>query len=481
MSLRVAVIGGGITGLATAHRLTELARASDDERHELEIIVLEAADHLGGAIRTESIGDYLVEWGADMFITDKPWAAALCERLGLGERLVAPNNQFRRSLVLHDGKPVPVPEGFMLMAPTQLRSMVKTPILSPAGKLRVAAEVLVPRRRGFGDESVASFVRRRMGREALERLVQPLIGGIYTGDPERLSLQATLPRFIEMERAHRSLILGSLDKAAAAKSGAQNASGARYGLFVGLPLGMAELLNALTDRLRERATVRTGVAARSLRQIEEGWRLQTDDEALDLDAVALALPTFRAAELVADLDGALAKALDAIRYASTAIVVSGHRLADIRDRMDAFGLVVPQIESRKVLAVSYASRKFAGRAPEGRILLRTFVGGALQPELAELSDERVEALVEDELARIYGVGGRPDFRQVVRHARAMPQYEVGHLDRVRDIESLTKKHRRLAVAGNAFHGVGIPDSVHSGEQAAERIFRALARPSPPGA
>lgn len=475
--LRVAVVGGGITGLAAAHRLSELARAADDERRELEIIVLEAADHLGGAIRTERIGDYLVEWGADMFITDKPWAVALSERLGIADRLVSPASEFRRSLVLSDGKPVPVPEGFMLMAPTQLRSMVTTPILSPLAKLRVAAEVFIPRRHGSGDESVASFVRRRMGGEALDRLVQPLIGGIYTGDPERLSLLATLPRFIEMERAHRSLILGSLNQAAAKKNG----SGARYGLFVGLPSGMGELLDALTARLRERATVQTGVAAERLTKTDGGWRLETGGEALELDGVTLALPTFRAAELVADLDGRLARALSAIRYASTAIVVSGHRLADIRDSMAAFGLVVPHAEARKVLAVSYASRKFAGRAPEGRILLRTFVGGALQPELAELSDERVEALVEDELSRIYGVGGTPDFRQVVRHTRAMPQYEVGHLDRVDEIERLTARHAGLAIAGNAFRGVGIPDSVHSGEQAAERIFRSLARPRPAGA
>jgi protoporphyrinogen/coproporphyrinogen III oxidase len=458
---RVAVIGGGLAGLAAAHRLVEL-----DPR--LEVTIFEASDRLGGAIATSELEGYLVEHGADMFISDKPAGVKLCERLGIADRLIAPTEGGRRSLVLRDGRPVEVPEGFALMAPTRLAPMLMTPILSPLGKLRMAADVVLPRGQGSDDESLASFVRRRLGSQALDRLVQPLVGGIWTGDPERLSLRATLPRFLEMERAHRSLIVGGLF---AAKR--RGESGARYGLFVSFPRGMRELLEALTTALEGHAAIRMGAPVTAIDRSGEGYALRCPDEERAADAVILALPAHRAAPLIESIAAAAAGPLAAIPYASSAIVVSGHRLADVRHSLDAFGLVIPAIERRRILAVSFASRKLPGRAPAGRVLLRTFVGGATQPELFFRSDDELLDLVRAELSELLGVGGEPDFARVFRHARAMPQYEIGHLDRVATIERVLANTPSLAVCGNAFRGVGIPDTIASAEAAAERVARAI--------
>jgi oxygen-dependent protoporphyrinogen oxidase len=461
--MRVAVVGGGIAGLSAAHRLLELDAT-------LEVRVFEAGKRLGGSLASERVAGYLLEEGGDMFITDKTAALSLCQRLGIADRLVSPNEQHRGSLVLRNGKPEPVPQGFVLMAPTEIRSMVKTPILSPLGKLRMAAELFVPRGRANADESVASFVRRRFGSEALDRLVQPLIGGIYTGDPERLSLRATLPRFCDMEQNHRSLMFSSL------RQPPRKESGARYGLFVSLPGGLGELVDALGRRVTELgAEVRVGSAVVRVARSASGFRLETSDgHSMEFDALIVALAAWQAAALVAPLSKPLSARLARIPYASTAVVASGYRLADVAHPLDAFGLVVPHREGRKVLAVSFASRKFEGRAPEGRVLFRTFVGGALQPELYTLDDQAMLQVVRGELEAMLGVAGTPEFERVLRHPRSMPQYEVGHLALVDAIEAELARLPRLALAGNAYRGVGIPDCVLSGERAAERLLGASA-------
>lgn len=464
---RLVVLGGGVTGLAAAHRALELAR---EQRVALEVELLEASPRLGGAIWTDRVDAYpVVEGGPDMFITDKPWALALAERLGLGDKLLSTNTMNRRSLVLRDGLPVEVPEGFTLMAPTKVVPMVKTPLLSWAGKARMAADLVLPRRADDPkeDESIASFVRRRFGQEVLDRLVQPLVGGIYTGDPERLSLRATLPRFLEMEREHRSVALAGLKKGRAESSGI---SGARYGLFVSPKGGMGTFITRLVERVKAGAKVRLSTSAERLEVLAEGHRIHlASGEAIDADAVIVALPAFAAAGLLEGASRRLADELVGISYASTAVVVSGHALADVKHALDAFGLVIPHVERRKILAVSFASRKLADRAPHGSVQLRTFVGGAMQPELYELSDARIEGIVLDELHAILGVDGTPDFVRVMRHHRAMPQYLVGHLERVARIEEATRALPGLALAGSAYRGVGVPDCVRSAELAAEAV------------
>lgn len=465
MSSRIAVIGGGLSGLAAAHRLLEIAR---EQSRSLDLTLFEASDRIGGVFGTKQIDGYTVETGADSFITNKPWAISLCKRLGLEDRLISMDPRFRRALVLHKGKPVPTPVGFNLMAPSKIWPMVKTPLLSPWGKLRMGMEYFLPRK-SVDDESLASFVRRRFGNESLERIVQPMIGGIYTSDPEKLSLKATLPRFIDMEQEHGSVIRG-LRKQSENNSQQESTSGARYGLFASLNDGMSELLVALKNKIETQATLRQSTAVKKVSLFEDHVMIQTEEGEERFESVVMATPAYMTGELLNSSDKHLAKILKEIEYASTAIVVSGHKLANITHPMDASGLVIPAIENRKILAVSCTSRKYAGRAPDGCIQLRTFVGGAMQPELLQHSDDDLIAIVRDELREIFGVQGEPDFAIVARWNKAMPQYHIGHLERVAIIESLAEQHPRLAIAGNAYHGVGLPDVIHSGEKAAEKLL-----------
>jgi oxygen-dependent protoporphyrinogen oxidase len=334
-------------------------------------------------------------------------------------------------------------------------------------------EYFLPRGKTDADESLAHFVRRRFGQEALERLVQPLVGGIYTADPERLSLKATMSRFLEMERTYGSVIRGlRQQKKTASRDSDTSASGARYGMFVSLAGGIDSLLTTLRQRVADRATIRTQTAVSAIALHSEGGYLLTLPGGAQerFDAVVLAIPAYRIADMVQNFSPETAADLRKIEYASTAIVISGHKLSDIAHPLDAFGLVVPAIERRKILAVSFTSRKFPGRAPEGRIILRTFVGGAMQPELLRQSDEEIQRMVRGELEQILGLRGTPDFSIVARWDRAMPQYHVGHVELVSRIEESLEKHPGLALAGNAWHGVGIPDCIHSGELAAEKVL-----------
>lgn len=457
-----------MTGLAAAHRLQEL---SAEHRIPLDLTLFEAGDHPGGLVATRMMAGYRVELGADSFITNKPWAINLCRRLGLEDRLIPTNAEHRRSLVLRAGKPVPVPEGFQLLAPVDIRTVLHSPIFTWRGKLRLAMEYVVPRGPAGQDESLGHFVRRRLGREALERLVQPMVGGIYTSDPERLSLRATMPRFLEMEEKYGSLIRALQAQKKRGMTEDSGASGARYGLFMTPQGGIGELVEALVEHVSKGARIQLETEVSAIVPEEGGgFRVELADGGSEgYDAVVVAVPAYRSADLLRAFLPKAAQELEQIEYASTAIVVSGHKLSDIRHPLDAFGLVIPAIERRRILAVSFTSRKFPGRAPEGCVQLRTFVGGAMQPEMINCSDSELLALVREELESILGVTWKPDFTTIARWNRSMPQYHVGHLDRVARIEREIAPFPRLALAGNAYHGVGLPDSIHSGEQAAERL------------
>jgi len=466
---RVAILGGGLTGLAAAHRLCEL---SAEQQTGLEVTLFEAGSRLGGLVGTVERDGYLIDTGADSFITNKPGALQLCQRLGLSDRLQATEARYRGALVLSRGKPQPVPEGFQLLSPTAMWPILRSPILSPWGKLRMGWEYFLPAQTSKVDESLASFVRRRFGAEALDRLVQPLVGGIYTSDPEQLSLAATMPRFLEMEREHGSLIRAAYATKPTATDD-RTSSGARYGLFAGLRGGMQDLVAALVAAVSPRVALHLGIRIQALEPgpAGKGYTItQTDGAQSVFDQVIVTLPPSRAAEIVGILAAPLQQAMQLIESASSAIVVTGHDLRQVADPLKAFGLVIPHRERRQILAVSFSSRKFPNRAPEGKVLLRTFVGGALQPELCDLDDDAIVRLVRDELHGTLGVSGEPEFSMVVRYPQAMPQYTLGHLERVAEIERLVACHSGLEIAGNAYHGVGVPDAIHTGEQAAERVW-----------
>src|SRR5215207_4495987 len=475
---RVVIVGGGVSGLAAAHRLVEL----QSEENPLEVVLLEASDRLGGTVRTHRREGFLIEGGPDSFISEKPEALNLAKRLGLAERLTGTNEQHRRSFVVRGGRLRPTPEGFQLLAPSRMLPFLTTDIFTWRGKARMALDLVLPRRKGANgrdDESLAAFVRRRFGREALERMAQPMVGGIYTADPEVLSLRATMPRFLEMERRDRSLILSMWKagrRAGEAGRHGRGASGARYSLFVSFDEGVQVLTDALAARLPH-AGVRLNTRVTSLRPEGGGrrWALQTDaGETLEADAVCLALPAYSAARLLRAADDALADELDAIPYASTATVNLAYRRADIPHPLDGFGFVVPFVERRATLACTFSSVKFPSRAPEGHALLRAFVGGALQPDMFGLDEDRMVAAVRRDLRDLLGVEASPSFAHVEKWPRSMAQYHLGHSARVARIRDLAGRLPPLALCGNAYEGAGLPDCVRGGESAAEAISKALA-------
>ena len=477
---RAVVIGGGITGLTACYRLTQQAQAGD---LPLDVVLLEAGDRLGGVIATRNEDGLVLEEGPDCFLTTKPGGVELCDELGLSSELIGTTTEHRQSFIVRRGKLVPVPQGFYLMAPGSLWPFVTTRAFSWPGKLRMALDLVLPRRTSEDDESLADFVTRRLGREALERMAQPMIGGIYPADPHHLSMQATMPQFLEMERRHRSLILALHHRQRQASAQQPGVSGARYGLFASFRHGMQTLVDALADRLPA-GTVRLQTPVGSVRRSPDNQRWIVSPQAcpgprpgdgpdLEADALCLALSAPQAARLLTSLDPELAAGLYDIPYASSAVVTLAYDRTDVAHPLNGMGFVVPAVEQRNLIACSFSSVKFAGRAPEGKVLLRAFVGGALQQEQALWPDAKLQDAVLRDLRQLLGLTGKPAFCHVSRHSNAMPQYHVGHLTRVERLKAAVHRWPGLALAGNAYHGVGVPDCVRSGDDAARGLAQGL--------
>jgi protoporphyrinogen/coproporphyrinogen III oxidase len=485
---RIVIIGGGISGLATAHRLLELAR---ERKQTLQITLVEASRRLGGTLQTLYRDGFLLERGPDSFISEKPEAVSLAKRLGLDSRLIETNQQHRRSFIVRDGRLRPVPEGFQLVAPSRIGPFIASDIFSWAGKLRMAADLFLPRGKttGTNDESLASFVRRRLGNEALERMAQPMVGGIYTADAETLSLRATLPRFLDMERKHRSLILAMFRQAKTERKRA-GVSGPRYSLFLSFDRGMRVLIEALEKAISnpdqsklsnadfpepeiQVLTRVTGVE----RTKNHKWRIHIEDSpAIEGDAVCLALHSHLASSLLNDAAPQLSAKLDRIKFASTVTVNLGFRRQDVHHKLDGFGFVVPFVEKRSVLACSFSSVKFSGRAPDEHVLLRAFVGGAMQAELLDLAEDEMLRRVLQDLRQLLGITAEPLFVETAKWRNSMPQYQVGHLDLINEIDSELAKVPGVALAGNSYRGAGIPDCIRSGENAAKKMFEYVGMP-----
>jgi len=463
---RVVVLGGGVTGLTTCYRLLQ---ASKEQNLFTEVHLIEASHRLGGVIETEITDGVLMEKGPDCFLTSKPEGVELCEELGLGGELIGTNERYRRSFVLRGDELLPVPEGYYLLAPYRIGPFMMTPIFSPLGKLRMAMDVLMPRKKGDADESLADFVRRRFGREALERMAQPMVAGIYSADPERLSLKATMPQFHEIEREHRSLILGLRKRMQRRGSGeGVSASGPRYGLFVSFARGMGVLVDALAEKISG-AMVRTGCRAESLERNEGGWRVHLQGgEKVDTDAVCVTLPPSAAGRMLERVSPPLSEELMSIPSGSLATFNLVYRAEQVANPLHAMGFVVPAMENKTLLACSFSSTKFAGRAPEGKLLIRAFAGGEAASRAGLADDELVRKLLE-ELRLILGISGEPEASVFYRYEESLPHYLVGHLDKVGRIEDELKAAPGLALAGNAYCGVGIPDCIKSANDAAEKI------------
>ncbi len=494
----IVIIGAGITGLAAAHRILERCAGASQS---VELRVLEADPQVGGIIKTEERDGFLIERGPDSFITEKPDAISLVRRLGLEPQLIDTNAAHRRSFVVRNGRLLPVPDGFNLLAPARLWPFVTSGIFSWPGKARIAMDLVIPRRqaRDHGDESLAEFVRRRLGKEALDRMAQPMAGGIYTADPETLSLRATMPRFQDIERQHRSLILGLRNRVAGKTTNQSRggeaetvrtaaASGARYSMFRSFDQGMQLLTDQLVSAImylnsksagnRNGSPIRLDTRVDTLARHTVGdvtqWMVRTSrDETLVADAICLALPAYASSRFLRRIDAEVASELSGIPYASSATINLAYKRENISHPLNGFGFVVPFIEKRTVMACTFSSVKFPNRAPDGHVLLRAFVGGALQPELVELDDEELIARVRHDLSVLLGVHSPQLFAEVSKWQRSMPQYFVGHVDRVRSIANRVERLPGLTLAGNAFHGPGIPDCIRSGESAADKLFDSL--------
>lgn len=467
--MRLVVVGGGISGLAAAHRAVELARARGVA---LDLTLLEPRDRLGGTIETEQVQGFLVEAGPDSFLSEKPWALALAARLGLERELVRTDDRYRRTFVWWRGALHPLPEGFQLLAPTRLIPFVTSRLFSWPGKLRMALDLVLPRGGAGADESLGSFVCRRLGREALERVAQPLVAGIYTADPDDLSLAATMPRFLEAERSQRSIILALWRASRRARE--TGTSGARWSLFVTFAHGMSTLVEALSARLPAGA-VELKRRVHGIERRGDRWRIEAGAGApLEADRVVVAAEAHAASRLLRYVDPPLATMLQVVAYAPSATVSLGYRRADIPHPLDGFGFVVPRTEGRALLACTFSSVKYPGRAPEGHALLRCFLGGAGHPTILEHDEAALVGRAREELGEALGVRAEPVLVRVARHPAAMPQYAVGHLTTVETMERRLAALPGLALAGAGYRGVGIADCVRSGEAAAEHALLGIA-------
>ena len=464
---RVAVLGGGISGLAAAWRLSKIAP-------ELDVVLWEKTGRVGGVIGSKQIDGFHLEASVDNFITTVPWALDLCKELGFEQELTSTNNRYRRTFVVRKRRLYPLPDGFMTMAPTKLYPMATTPLLSPFGKLRCALELILPRRRSTEEESIAAFVTRRLGREAFERLVEPLVGGIYGGDASRLSLQATLPRFAEMERKDRSLIW-SMKKSQkkAKKVKREEESGARYSFFLTLSSGMESLPRRLAERLESenRARVELNREAVKLEKASDGGWLLTDStgQTERFDAVLCATPSDAAGELFRSVAPITSEVCAGTERTGTAIVHLAFRNEQVKRPVAGMGFVVPPSEGNGLLAGSFSSFKYPSRAPEGTTLLRIFVGGARSPDSLTIPESELLDRVLAETRALLGVEGEPLMSDVARFPNAMPQYYLGRLDAIRRLREELAATPTLALAGNALEGVGLPACVKSGNDAADKI------------
>ncbi len=463
---RVVIVGGGISGLAAAHQVQKSAP-------HMEVKLLESSSSLGGVIGTSNQNGFLIEDAADNFITTSSTAIDLCDELGLSNQLIRTNPAGRGAMVLCRGKLEPIPSGFMVMSPSRIWPMLTTRILSLRGKLRSGCEVLMPRRRSDDDESLQSFVSRRLGREMFDRMVQPLVGGIYTADPARLSVAATMPRFLEMERKYGSLIRGMMSERRKRKTPSETRGGARYSQFMALRKGMSQLIEALEAYLPEQA-VQLNSRVRDLRCDDDGWTVDVDDGSqLESAAVIIAAPATQAATMLRHVSDVVADELGQIEYASCAVVSLAFAREQVHHPIDSFGFVVPIVEGRCILSCSFSSEKYEGRAPEGTLLMRVFIGGAMQPDLLHMSNAELLVLAQRELAQLLQIQGEPILKHIVRQRNAMPQYHVGHNARLQRIERHLRSHPTLGLAGNSFSGVGVPGCIESGQKAAQRILKAL--------
>src|SRR5579863_6573353 len=458
---RIAIVGGGISGLSAAFALEPHRRAG-----ALTYTLYESSPNLGGVLRTEHIDGCIVEAGPDSFISEKPWAADLCRAVGLGDQLIGSNDADRITYILVHGRLIPMPDGLMFMVPTKILPTGLSPLFSWSTKLRMAREFLHPPRPAESDESVASLVERHYGAEMVDRLADPLLSGVYGGEAANLSVRAVLPRFAEMERTHGSLGRAML---AARKKMPRTAHKPATPLFTSLKNGMQQLVETLVPKLNP-PTLLINAPVQSIEPTTGGWSVSAGLTSDHFNAVILALPALATAKLLSTSSPELSAELAAIGYSSSITVGLGYGREVRQSLPPGFGFLVPRSEGRRLLAATFVHNKFPHRAPDHRALLRCFFAASNAENIWQLSDDQIVSIVRAELQQILGLRADPLFARVYKWKSAMAQYGVGHLDRLSRIDRLRQQLPGLALAGNAYRGIGVPDCVRSGQDAAKQLL-----------
>jgi oxygen-dependent protoporphyrinogen oxidase len=458
---RIAIIGGGISGLAAAFALEEHRRTGAG----VEYVLYESSPRLGGVLRTEQIDGCLVEAGPDSFITEKPWATDLCRTLGLGDQLIGSNDADRKTYILTRGRLVEMPDGLMFMVPTKILPTGLSPLFSWKTKLRMTQELFHPPRAVDHDESVAAFVERHYGSEMVDRLADPLLSGVYGGEAASLSVRAVLPRFAEMERTHGSLGRAMLAARKKTSSGPRKPAPP---LFTSLKQGMQHLAETVVSRLTPSSLI-TNTAVQSIQPEAGGWLVSAGLQSDQFDGVIIALPGGAAAQVLRLASSELSAELAGVQYSSSITVGLGYDHEVRQSLPPGFGFLVPRSEGKRLLAATFVHNKFPHRAPEDRALLRCFFAGRNAEGVWSLSDDQIIGIVRTELQQILGLRAEPLFARVYKWKSAMAQYGVGHLDRLDRIERLRQKLPGLALAGNAYRGIGVPDCIRSGTTGAKQL------------
>ncbi len=484
-SIHVTIIGGGITGLSAAYALQKEA---EEKNIDLTYSLLEKSRRWGGKIKTETVegfadSPFVVEAGPDSYLTQKPWAAQLARELGIADQFLPTNDDRRQTFVLNKGKPAKLPDGLMLIVPTKIRPFALSRLISPLGKVRMGFDWFIKPKMDDEDETLAQFINRRLGSEALDKIAEPLLSGIYNADAEMQSMMATFPRFRQIEQKHGSLTKGMLAAQKARKQAPPNPSG-KPSMFTSFKPGMEELVLAIREQLTGDCRLGTGVERLEigdgrLENTEQtpitqlpNYKLHlSDDTILTTNAIIMATPAFVAADLLADVALEASETLRQIRYVSTGTISLAYKRDEIEHPLNGFGIVIPKSEKRRINAITWSSTKFDYRAPDGHVLLRVFFGGSRTPEMMGVADEELLSVVQAELADIMGVQATPVFHRIYRWDRSNPQYDVGHLDRVAAIQE--KLPDGLMVTGSPYGGVGVPDCVRQARETAVSLIQSL--------
>ncbi len=464
---RIAIIGGGISGLSAAFYLEKARAAGADIAYTL----FESAQRLGGSMYSDRVNECLVEAGPDSFLTEKPWALTLCKELGIDDQLIGSNDAQRKTYIVVKGKLVVMPDGLMFMVPTKLLPTAMSPLFSWETKLRMAKELLHPPRPMETDETVGELVERHFGAEVVDRLADPLLSGVYGGDANKLSARAVLPRFVEMEEK-----FGSLSRAMLAAHNKMRAMAGKQPprpLFSSLKDGMQQMVDAIVARL-DPSAIRMRTRIRHVYPESDGWRVAIDmGGSENFDAIIMATPANVAGALLEAVDRDLADDLSGITYSSSVTVTLGYYMDQLKHLPPGFGFLVPRSEGTRMLACTFVHNKFPHRAPGNKGILRCFLGGARDEAVLNLTDDEILDTVRAELKQIVKLDARPMFERVYRWRGAMAQYESGHIARVERIENRVKEIPGLALAGNAFHGIGVPDCIREGMNAANAIAQVM--------